>query len=130
MDEGPTFDRVLARYVTVWVWSILVGVNTSLAFSFINYSTRSRGLSVFILLGPVEALGVLSSLMAWYYIVKYMQTFIIPRFFGEDGTGKFGGDPKSYQMMFFIGRWMLLAIGFRLLLSIFEFTLNSLSYLP
>src|SRR6266480_1910063 len=40
------------------------------------------------------------------------------------------GDPKSYQMMFFIGRWMLLAIGFRLLLSIFEFTLNSLSYLP
>jgi len=33
-------------------------------------------------------------------------------------------------MMFFIGRWMLLAIGFRLLLSIFEFTLNSLSYLP
>ncbi len=127
MDEGSNLDRILAKYVTIWVWSILVGINATVTFSFVGYGTRSRGASLFMLLGPVDVLGMLASLVAWYFIVRYLRLFIIPKFFWTS-PGELEQDPRVYGAISKIGVWILLAIFFRLLLAAFDFALSSLFF--
>jgi hypothetical protein len=123
-DSGVDLDRVLSKYITIWVWSILVGVNTSMTFSLINANIRSRGTEVFLLLGPVYLIASASTLVSWYFVVKYLRFFIVPKFFWSN-PGPMEHDPRAWGSIRSIGSWMLLAIALRLLLAGIDLVFSS-----
>jgi hypothetical protein len=126
-EESSNLDRILAKYITIWVWSILVGINTSVAFSFVNFGARSRGSSLLLVLGPVVVLGMVASLVAWIFILRYLRHFIIPKFFWM-APGEFEQHPSTYGAINSAARWTILALFFRLLLTAFDFAFSSVYF--
>jgi|SRR6516162_9601957 hypothetical protein len=131
MTDGSNVDRilakidgVLAKYITVWVWSVLVGINTSLTFSFVGYSLRSRGPTVLVVLGPVYVAGMLATMFAWWFVVSYLRFFIVPNFFWTS-SGDLERDRRAWGTIRLIGLSLLVAIGLRLVLTILDFLLSS-----
>jgi hypothetical protein len=123
-DSRNTFDRVLAKYVTIWVWSILVGINTTVTFSFIGSGLRARGPSALTFLGPVYLAGAICTMVAWYYVVRYLRYFIVPNFFWTS-TGELEQDPRAWGSIRTIGIFLFLSIFFRMLLALFDFAFSS-----
>jgi hypothetical protein len=121
-EKGFNLDRVLSKYVTIWVWSILVGINTTVTFSFVG-GVRSRGPSVLVFLGPLFVAGVLAALIAWYFIVRYLRFFIVPNFFWTS-SGDLEQDPRAWGSIRYIGLFLLIAISFRLALTILDLALS------
>lgn len=75
------FNKLLNRYISVWLWSILFGAASGLTYSI--FTTR-----------PFEKWGVLSTLfivifvyliisiiITWLYLYRFLKSYIIPRFF-------------------------------------------------
>jgi hypothetical protein len=122
-DNGSDLERILAKYVTIWVWSILVGINTTVTLSFVS-GVRSRGPEVMLLIGPLFAVGVLATLAAWYFIVNYLRIFIVPNFFWTS-SGDLEKDPRAWRSIRLIGSFLFYAITFRLLLVLLDVGLSS-----
>jgi hypothetical protein len=125
-EKGSNLDRILSKYVTIWVWSILVGLNTTVTFSLVS-GVRSRGPEALTLIGPVLLLGVLAALVAWYFLIRYLHFFVVPNFFWnlpED----LARDPRSWQPIQRAGSFMLIALAFRLLLVLLDFVFSSGSF--
>lgn len=76
-----SYEPLLGKYVSVWLWSILFGSMTGVGYSFIAYrpfDTRFR-VSVLLsgLLFAIGAMAALSSLLALY---KALVRYLIPQF--------------------------------------------------
>src|SRR5262249_31614370 len=109
------------------VWSVLVGINTTVTFSFIGSGIRSRGPSVLVILGPLYLAGMLAALAAWFFVVRYLRLFIVPNFFWTP-SGDLEQDPGVCAAFGQIGRFLFIPICFRGLLAIFDFALNSAAF--
>ena len=90
------WDRMLTKYVYVWLWSILVGTAASLAYSFLwyemcgMYRLYQAGRCSWIVLGPILGLGTLALLASLYLLASFFTGFLLPLFFapGEIDTGR------------------------------------------
>jgi hypothetical protein len=89
-SEG-LFERLLDRYITVWMWSVLFGASTGLIFNLISYRTDSRwglfnGLLLFVLL-----ISLVAALKTWRMLLRCMSVYLIPKFI----LHKFNENPSS-----------------------------------
>lgn len=84
-----TLDRLLSKYVHVWLWSILFGSNTGVLYAYVAYrsDTTWGGLSVL----PVALLlmGVVASLAALSQLFRYLKNFLLPQFFSSSEAAEF-----------------------------------------
>lgn len=78
-----TVDRLLSKYVSVWLWSILFGTDVGLTYSSITYYSPNKWGSLGFLLVILLVLTLLASLMSWLNLLKYLSGYLIPRFFTE-----------------------------------------------
>src|SRR5829696_4475003 len=90
--EDSRIDRLLAKYVTVWLWSILFGTSIGLGYAFIEYRPREKwGVLGFLLL-LLLLLGSFATLIALFRLFTYLSKFLIPTFFGlEEKAMEKGG---------------------------------------
>lgn len=81
-DPSP-WNRLLSKYSLIWIWSIIVGLNSSLFFSFFN--TRSGNFAMLgILMTTLNAMAIVVSIMSWYHLYHILQRSILPTLFGTD----------------------------------------------
>jgi hypothetical protein len=77
-----TMDRLLAKYVHVWLGTMVLSATTGVGFSILTYAGPLR----WGMLGPVFALIFLGSLSAavlsWIAVLQYWSNYLIPLFFG------------------------------------------------
>jgi hypothetical protein len=87
LDER--IDRVLAKYVSVWLWSILFGTSISLSFSFISYRPADKWGALGFLLAALLIVGFVFAVSSLVYQFYYLKDFLIPTFFpGPDAEAK------------------------------------------
>ena len=79
LDER--IDRVLAKYVSVWLWSILFGTSISLSFSFISYRPTEKWGPLGLLLAALLILGFIFAVSSLIYQFYYLKEFLLPTFF-------------------------------------------------
>ena len=67
---GGGLEQLLRRYIGVWIWSVLVGLNTGVTLAFSNYREYSQWgvLAVFVLLPALVAM--LAAIGAWIELAK------------------------------------------------------------
>lgn len=75
--ESIILNTVLAKYSSIWIWSIVVGINSALTYSFYNYR-QSNWLALGILLSIFYAFAFLFCLWAWIRLAGFLRTIIIP----------------------------------------------------
>jgi hypothetical protein len=125
MSSGPTpqqrwIEEIAAKYFSVWIWSIVLGITTSTSFSLVNYFPRARGPLLVLLLAPLMIASAFSVLISWFAVVRFFDQYILPTFFGG---GKV--DPLAKRFLFQAVVSSLMALAFRLMLSIADLALSS-----
>src|SRR5258708_29404644 len=122
----PSWDSALTKYVHVWLWSILVGATTSLAFSFLSYRGGKWGVLGLGLVAILSfgALAVLGSLLP---LGRFLFGYLLPVFFASAEVGARDRERaglRLYQSF----RYIILAILARLLMAAVELALSSTSF--
>lgn len=82
-DLPSRIDTIARKYFIVWIWSIIVGVVTSNSMVLMSYRPQSKGPFLAILTIPLLAITGLFTLMAWYAVLRFLNSYIIPTFFYE-----------------------------------------------
>jgi hypothetical protein len=83
-------DRLLSKYVLVWLWSILFGASTGLSYSFMAYRPYDSWGSMGFLLVALLAVGILCTCWSWLFLFRYLTRYLVPKFFAPDETGERG----------------------------------------
>jgi hypothetical protein len=120
-------DRLLHKYLGVWLWSILFGSTSGVVFSLTNIGGRSWQMIGLILIIPgIAAAGAaIAALLALY---RGLSEFLLPTFFGSEAAGTSTGAPNPAKYAYYLRRafiYLIVAAGCRLLASLVELLLNS-----
>ncbi len=72
------WDRLLAKYTSVWIWSILFGASTGLAFSFLTLDRWGDWGRLSILPSAIASMAAIMLLFSWYLLYRYLCVYILP----------------------------------------------------
>jgi hypothetical protein len=121
-------DEIASKYFAVWVWSIVIGISTTTAYSLNNFYPRSRGSFLIFLLEPLLILSAIFCILSWYRIIVILERCIIPAFFGR---AELVGTEKDRHLLArdlsLAVRFSFISLIFRLLLSVADLALNTFS---
>ena len=119
MDESPQrsattetsqstaeFERLLRKYLAVWLWSILFGGTTGLTYTMISFSTGERWGVLGLSLAVSTFFAICLLAMAWWQLYTYLRGFLIPQVL----LGQQVGDDASIRGGQILGRAYLLMI--------------------
>jgi hypothetical protein len=103
-SEAPlaleTADRLLSKYVAVWLWTIFFGVNSGLSYNYLSFFAQVAQLGLgrpgprfpdyLGLIGPVAyGLGGLASIGAWVFLYLFFSVYLLPVvFLGTTGISE------------------------------------------
>jgi hypothetical protein len=118
-------ERMFRKYVSVWVWSVIFGMNTGLTFNLTTQTQRwgDRGL---VLVG-IYLVSVITITLSWIALLGYLSDPIIPALAGRIDS-KENYLPSS--RVFLLHRALALAIVatfLRLFIGAIEMTLMAVS---
>src|ERR1700720_2730550 len=80
-DLEQIIDRLLSKYVSVWLWSILFGTDVGLGYSSLTYYSPNKWGSLGLLLVILLVVSVSASFMSWVNLLNYLSGCLIPKFF-------------------------------------------------
>lgn len=117
-----TFEILLSKYISVWIWSILFGALSGITYSFIGrYYEISKWGVLSLLLVMLMSIGILASIRGWLFMFQYLMSYIVPQFIHPNKENKSDDDDPSYWLrqaflMIIIGLAMRLAIELSMLM--------------
>ena len=79
--ESSVFLRLVNRYISVWVWSILFGVAVSVSFTIMNVRNAGRYGGLTIIIVVLYLFAAFSTFRAWIVLLRYLNDFIIRMIF-------------------------------------------------
>ena len=80
------WDALLAKYIRVWIWSALLGVNAGLSYSYLGMQSEKLWGSAGSILLVVMAVGVIATFASWWSLLSHLRVAILPAFFGGADT--------------------------------------------
>jgi len=81
-QEQSNWDLILSKYISIWIWSILFGATASMTYRMINILPSGRDWGVLSIgFGVILIYGLLFLFMSWTSLYKYLDKYIIPKFF-------------------------------------------------
>jgi len=118
-------DRVLQKYVVVWLWSILFGSSSTIIYSFVTFVSREKWGMLGLLLVALMASAGLCALGALVALMQYLTRYLIPSFFSDVGR-----EASPRQAAFLLKRaigFLVLAIAMRFLSGLVELLYGTMS---
>lgn len=98
-DQGGStseWDNLLAKYVRVWIWSILFGATSGLSYAYLGIRLDRPWGSLTALPLAILVLGIMATLGAWSSLLQHLRISILPTFFGYQRRTPHDDDPR-YQ---------------------------------
>jgi hypothetical protein len=118
------FDRLLIKYIAVWLWSILFGTSTGVLYSFLGFRYDRWGGLGLVLLIP-SLLSLVAALLSWFSLYNALRKYLLPKFFSQPDI-EVDVDPRVFaiyirQSFYFF----VMAAFFRAVAAIIELLLAS-----
>ena len=123
-----TLDRLLSKYVAVWLWSILFGANTALLYSFMTLDRIEAWKEVRFLPATLAVISAGFLAWSWWFLILYLILCLIPRVFqpgierrlltDEEYSAEHGKHAGQYLGKAFIT--MFVSVMMRILVSVVE----------
>ena len=117
-------DRLARKYFVIWIWSVVVGIVTTNSLSIWSFHPSARGPLLILLIGPLMAICGSFTIGAWWFILRFLQGYILPVFFWErenEPRRRAAALGTAVQMTVF-------AVIFRLLLAVADFYLEATGF--
>ena len=81
-----SFDDLMRKYLRVWIWSIIFGLNTTLVFTTSSsYLGKYNFFNSIVLPSPYVA-SVLVSLISWFYLLLYLRGSLLPMIYNDSSS--------------------------------------------
>jgi hypothetical protein len=122
MQGASEWDRLLIKYVYVWLWSVLLGTTTTVAFSFISYRSERWGI-LGIGLVALQLIGGMCVAVALFALARFLQGFMLPIFFGGEESDR-SQQKSAARLLGRSFRYLIFAVIFRFLMSATELVLS------
>lgn len=121
-------DRVLNKYMSVWLWSIVFGAATGVSLTFANYRVFGEWSRLGIVLVPLVAIGGLAALMSWYFLLQYLVMFLLPLFFSHatDYTENTDLQYRGAKLLRQAVRSLLLSLAAGIVAAIFQLVFSAI----
>jgi len=86
-EKEKTYDDLLSKYSIIWIWSIIVGINTTIGFSLYEYNSRNYG---FLGLPNIALSGIAAfcCIASWLNLYKVLRLIILPQLFNQKRASK------------------------------------------
>jgi hypothetical protein len=122
--DPSLFDRLLNKYIAVWLWSILFGTTTGVLYSFLSFRYERWGTIGIVLVVPAVFALVLA-LMSWLQLYAALRRYLLPKFFSSRADREPDPELFAYHLLraFF---YFIFAASVRALASIMESLLVSM----
>jgi len=96
-EVGATkWDDLLAKYVRVWIWSILFGATSGLSYAYLGIRLDRPWGPLAALPLAILLLGIIATVGAWWSLLIHLRISILPTFFGYSRRTPYDDDP-NYQ---------------------------------
>jgi hypothetical protein len=120
MNEN-NLDKLLRKYISIWIWSILFGTASALTYSIFSTRPFERWGTLSVLFVAIYAYLIVALILAWLYLYKYLVKYILPKFFPlqESEQNEF----ELNKMAFFLKRsftYLFIAAFLRILMPLIE----------
>lgn len=120
MNEN-NLDKLLSKYISIWIWSILFGTASALTYSIFSTRPFEKWGTLSILFVVIYAYLIVSLIMTWLNLYKYLVRYIVPKFFPlqESEQDEF----KLNRMAFFLKQsftYLFIAAFLRILMPLIE----------
>jgi hypothetical protein len=123
-EKRSELRELLDRYVSVWLWSILFGSTSGVAYTLLSLRSSSWGKLGAVFLFPAAMVFACATL-AWLHLYRGLRCYLLPTFLpmmrGEADPLRFG---ISLRQAFY---FLFLAFVFRISTSLLELALGVLS---
>ena len=77
-NKENNLSVLLSNYISVWLWSILLGGTTTLTYQIVNYSGYNKWGILSVSFASFTMFAVLLLVYSWFYLYKYLDKVIIP----------------------------------------------------
>jgi hypothetical protein len=124
------WEALLRKYVSVWIWSILMGVTISVAISFVGVrSSAVRGLVGVALAFPILA-GVIAAYGGLMHLLQYLRHHIIPTFLGDSSEREeyIENSERTAFHLYLALKFLIYAILLRLITAALEVAINAFAF--
>lgn len=125
-------DRLMNKYLAVWLWSVLFGSNVSVVFSLMNLGAAAMWKQLGLVLLIPGAAGALFAIYALVMLYRAMTQYLLPRFFGYWADRKIPpeteADPKRFAYLLHRAfSSLVVAAACRLITALTDLILGALS---
>lgn len=80
-------EKLLSKYIAVWIWSILFGASSGLIYSLIEYRPEKWGqLAVTLLL--FSAIGIVFAFLSLILLIRYLIKILLPTIFRSSDSAQ------------------------------------------
>lgn len=131
-DDKPSFNNLLSKYSIIWIWSILITINTGITYTFYNFNVKNYNtFSLIVVL--LNIMAFISSLNAWRRLHQILTSLILPNIFDNLlNLRKISENTRIEEKVYIISsafQFLIYAIMFRfsayILESLFNLTFSS-----
>jgi hypothetical protein len=84
-DHPMDWDRLLAKYVRIWIWSILFGATSGLTYAYVGVRFERPWGPLAVLPMLLLTIGITCTLGGWTNLLAYLEGVIVPEFFLAGG---------------------------------------------
>jgi hypothetical protein len=123
--NNDSLDSVFRKYSIVWIWSILIGLNSGAIFAIARYHGESWGIYGLILAIPT-LLSVWFNLISWMNLVRVFRKLICPLIFSGQPLDDVTVGSKDLEMRRLNAAFLcgVLSLVFMMLSSLLEFAVT------
>lgn len=89
-DTMDKMEKLLSKYISVWLWSILFGGATTLTFSLANVRSYEKWGILSLVIGIIMAFAITFVIIAWLTLFRFLKAHIVP--------GLFLGDKRVFEL--------------------------------
>ncbi|HEV3458578.1 MAG TPA: hypothetical protein VHG32_18625 [Thermoanaerobaculia bacterium] len=119
---GGVLDSLLSKYISVWLWSIVFGSISGLAFSLASYHGYERPSLLALLAAVPLILGMGGVILALLSLYRGLVDYLLPRFLFDKNP-----DPiYFFDMMRRAVAFLIITLVARLFLALFDLAFSAL----
>ena len=118
MSDEPVWDRLLRKYVAVWLWSILFGTTTGVIFFFMNYRPSGDWRELSLIYAYCVAIGGSASILSWVVLLRYLTRWLLPEVLA--------GPPDASRLLKLAVQFLISAVLVGVVLSMSQLLLQAL----
>src|SRR4051812_5064376 len=120
-EVRSSIDILLQKYLRVWIWSIIFGLNSTLTLTLSTQTIVGKYNSfVSLILSIPLIMAAFTIILSWYFLLLFMKTNLMPLLGFHYYSGKFSGEERSYRYLYAAFQFSIFAVMLRAFGIIFE----------